>query len=467
MKDWIIEELETVDLSDKRLDNRFSLVLERLSDKPTASIPAACKSWTETIGAYRFFQNDAVTSEKILKPHGDATINRIREHSVVLMIQDTTELDYTGKNDIADLGSLTYENRKGLLLHATIALTPERVCLGVIDGQFLRENAETEPTPIEHHNQRPIEQKESYRWVEGYRRCAQVAAQVPDTMVVMIGDRECDIYEVFDEAAQCSHRAEWIIRSSQNRRLDGEVDQSRSATIKLWESVENAPPLGRVEFTLPKSHERKDKQVVASLQTKRLRLYPPHRKGSKLPVVEVSVIKLSEINPPNGEEPIEWIILTSLPVNTLEEAVTIIQWYVCRWQIEIYFRILKSGCTVQELQLETADRIKPAVAVYMIIAWRIFYYLMLGREYPNFPCNLVFEEEEWKSVYVIIKGKEPPPEAPQLGEMINMIASLGGYLGRKYDGPPGPKTLWLGFQRMADFALAWSMFKTRGDKICV
>ncbi len=422
---------------------------------------------TETIGAYRFFQNDSVTPERTLLPHHDATINRIGEHNVVLMIQDTTELDNTGKNDIRDLGCLTYESRKGLLLHATIAITPERVCVGVIDGQFLREDSETKPTSIEHHHQRPIEEKESYRWVEGYRRCAQVTEQVPDTMVVMISDRECDIYKVFEEAAKCSHRAEWIIRSSQNRRLDGEVDQSRRGTIKLWESVEKAPQLGRVEFTLPKSHQRKDKQVVASLKANRLRLYPPNRKGRKLPVVEVRVIKLSEINPPQGEEPIEWIILTSLPVNSLEEAVTIIQWYVCRWQIEIYFRILKSGCNVQELQLEAADRNKAAFALYMIIAWRIFYYLMLGREYPNFPCNLVFEEEEWKSVYVIIKGKEPPQEAPQLGDMINMIASLGGYLGRKHDGPQGPKTLWIGFQRMADFALAWRMFKARGDKICV
>ena len=462
MKDWIIEELETVEMSDKRLPSRYSLVLERLSEKPGASIPAACKDWAETIGAYRFFKNDSVTPEKILQPHREATINRIGEHKVVLMIQDTTELDYTGKNDIKDLGSLTYENRRGLLLHATLAITPERVCLGAIDGQFLREGSEANQAEIKHPNQRPIEEKESYRWVEGYRLCAEVAEQVPDTMVVMVGDRECDIYEVFQEAAKYSHRAEWIIRSSQNRRLDGEVDKSRRGIIKLWESVEKSPELGRTEFTLPKSHVRKAKKVIASVKAKRLRLYPPNRKGMKLAVVEVSVIMLKEINPPKGEEPIEWIILTSLPVNTLEEALTIIQWYVCRWQIEIYFRILKSGCKVQELQLEWADRIKPAVALYMIIAWRIFYYLMLGRKYPNLPCDAVFEEQEWKSVYVIVKAKEPPQEAPQLGEMINMIAKLGGYLGRKHDGPPGPKTLWIGFQRMADFALAWKMFQGGG-----
>jgi len=180
-------------------------------------------------------------------------------------------------------------------------------------------------------------------------------------------------------------------------------------------------------------------------------------------VVEVTVVMLKELNPPVGAEPIEWILLTSLPVNTLEEALTIIQWYVCRWQIEIYHRILKSGCKVEELQLERAYQIKTAVALYMIVAWRVFYYLMLGREYPDFPCDLVFEDEEWKSVYVIVKGKQPPEQVPPLGEIIIMIAKLGGYLGRKHDGPPGPKTLWRGFQRMADFSMAWKAFRPGGD----
>jgi len=463
MKDWIIEELETVKIGDKRLDTRLSILLDRFGEKPTASIPGACKNWAETIAAYRFFKNDSVSVESILKPHRDATIQRIGKQEVVLMIQDTTELDYTGKNDIKDLGSLTYESRKGMLLHSTLAITPERVCLGVIDGKFLRDVSESNETEKAHYNQRPIEEKESYRWVEGYRLCAEIAEQVPETMIVSVSDRESDIYEIFEEAAQCGNRAEWIIRSSQNRRLEGQVDESRKGIVKLWESVEDSPELGRSEFTLPKSHERTEKKVVATVKAKRLRLYPPNRRGRKLSVIEVSVVMLKELNPPPGEEPIEWILLTSLPVNTLEEALTIIQWYVCRWQIEIYHRILKSGCKVEELQLERAHQIKTAVAVYMIVAWRIFYCLMLGREYPNFPCDLVFEDEEWKSVFVIVKGKQPPEEAPPLGEIIIMIAKLGGYLGRKHDGPPGPKTVWLGFQRMADFALAWKAFRPGGD----
>lgn len=460
MKEWIIEELETLKIGDKRLDNRFRILLDRFSEQPTASIPGACKGWSETIAAYRFFKNDSVKADLILEPHRAATIQRIGSHEVVLMIQDTTELDYTGKNDIKDLGSLTYESRKGLLLHSTIAITPERLCLGVIDGKFLRDTSEASATKDVPHQQRPIEQKESYRWLEGYRLCAKISDQVETTMIVNVADRESDIYEIFEEAQSRGNKAEWIIRSSQNRRLDGQVDKSRKGILKLWQSVEKTQQLGRTEFILPKSNGRKTKKVVATVKAKRVRLYPPPRKGEKLSVVEVSIVMLKEVNPPSGEKPIEWLLLTSLPVNTLEEALTTIRWYVCRWQIEIYFRILKSGCKVENLQLESANQIKSAVSVFMIVAWRIFYCLMLGREYSNSSCDLVFEDEEWKSVYVIVKGKQAPEKAPPLKEIIIMIAKLGGYLNRKHDGPPGPKTLWLGFQRMADFAIAWKAFKS-------
>ena len=467
MKDWIEHELESLELSDKRLQKRYKLVLDSLSDKPSVSIPAACNGWTETMGAYRFFQNESVTSESILQPHYDATLTRIKEYPVVLMIQDTTELDYTGKSDISNLGTLTYDTRKGLLLHPILATTPDRVSLGVIDAKFLRENYEVNKTEKQHHYQIPIEEKESYRWLQGYRLCSQIAEQTPDTMIVNVADRESDIYDIYEQAQQCANKAEWIIRSSQNRRLDGEVDSSRKGIVKLWDSVEYAPCLGQVEFTLPKSHERKDKKVTAKIKAKRVPLYPPNRTGKKLSAVKVYIVKLKEINPPEGQEPIEWILLTRIPVHTLKDAITIIQWYVCRWQIEIYFRILKSGCKVEDLQLEDASRIKPAVSLYMIIAWRILYCLMLGRNYPNFPCDLVFDEDEWKSVYVIVTGKQPPSQAPSLGEMIETIAKLGGYLGRKHDGPPGPKTLWIGFQRMADFALAWKSCKPKGTNKCV
>ena len=170
----------------------------------------------------------------------------------------------------------------------------------------------------------------------------------------------------------------------------------------------------------------------------RVRLKPPYRKDERLPEVEINTVLVEEINPPEGEEPITWLLLTSLPVDTFEQACLVVEYYLCRWQIEIYFKVLKSGCKIEDRQFETSERIKPCIALYMIVAWRVLFVTMLGRECPDLPCTVLFEDDEWESVY--------------------MIASLGGYLNRKCDGPPGTKTMWVGLQRMVDFALAWKSF---------
>jgi hypothetical protein len=176
--------------------------------------------------------------------------------------------------------------------------------------------------------------------------------------------------------------------------------------------------------------------------------------GIKLPDMEVTALLAQEENPPNGAAPIEWLLLTNLPIDTAEQATEKLAWYLCRWQIEIYFRILKSGCKVEELQLEKLERLEPALAIYMIIAWRVLYMTMLGRECPELPCNVVFADEEWQAVYIVAKRQPPPEKPPSLDTMVRMIAGFGGFLNRKGDGFPGPQTLWIGLQRGRDFALA-------------
>jgi hypothetical protein len=158
------------------------------------------------------------------------------------------------------------------------------------------------------------------------------------------------------------------------------------------------------------------------------------------------------LDPPAGTEPIEWLLLTSLPVDTPEQALELLQSYLCRWQVEICFRILKSGCKVEELQLEKLSRLEPALAFYMIIAWRVLYLTMLGRESPELPCDVAFAEEEWQPVYVVAKRKPPPEQPPSLDQMVRMIAGFGGFLTRKGDGFPGPQTIWIGLQRGRDSA---------------
>lgn len=463
MSAWVNEESATVDFSDERLDKRMRVILDRVGSKPGASLPAACKGWDETFGAYRFFNNEKVTGQKVLSPHRDATLKRIAGHNVALCIQDTTEMDFTGRK-LKGAGPLSIPERIGFFNHVTLAVTPERLCLGVLYADMWARDFE-DLNKNDKRKQKPIEEKESHRWLEGYRRLCEVSVQLPGTTLVSISDREGDIYECFVEAAskEGSNRAEYIIRGCQNRSLPEK--QEDGCYKKLLEEVSGKAVVGEVEFKLPKAEGRSARRVVQSVKAGRVRLKPPYRKGERLPEVEINVVYVEEINPPEGEDPITWLLLTSLPVDTFEQACLVVEYYLCRWQIEIYFKVLKSGCKIEDRQFETSERIKPCIALYMIVAWRVLFVTMLGRECPELPCTVLFEDDEWKPVFMIAKNEAPPETPPLLGDFILMIASLGGYLNRKCDGPPGPKAMWVGLQRMVDFALAWKSFGTKQPEV--
>lgn len=436
-------ELEGIDLGDKRLNRRARKLLSRLGDQPTVSIPAACGGWDETRAAYRLFDHHKVTAQQVLEPHYQASQKRMAEHPQVLCIQDTTELDYTTKSDIEGLGPLNYEHRRGLYLHPTIAVTPDRLCLGVIDAWTWTR----EPGSLgQHKGQRPIEEKESLRWLEGYRRVCERQRDLADTQCIYVADREADIYEIFVEQQKQSSPASYLVRGQHDRLLaDGRT---------LRQALSEAPVLDWVEFDLPKSKNRKAQRITQTLRAVRVTLKAPSRVGAKLPDIEVTALLATEHNPPAGVEPVEWLLLTNLPIDNAEQAAEKLTWYLCRWQVEIYFRILKSGCKVEELQLEKLERLEPALAFYMIIAWRVLYLTMLGRECPELPCNVVFADEEWQAVYIVSERKAPPEKPPSLDTMVRMVAGFGGFLNRKRDGFPGPKTLWIGLQRGRDFAHA-------------
>lgn len=450
---WALDEMSAVELGDERLNRRVAEVLEQLGDKPTPSIPAACKGWAETLAAYRLFDNDKVTMEKVLAAHEKATVVRMRQHAVVLCIEDTTEIDYSSKKETKGLGPLTYESRQGLLLHPTLAVTPDRVPLGCLRGFAWTRDPKLHGKKKDRNA--AIQEKESFRWIEGYRGVSELAREAPQTQLIYVADRESDIYDLFVEAQTVQgQRADLLIRAAQDRKLfDGG---------KLWEQTEKSPVLGTVEFDLHKRDkwnkrdtrdERSGRRVVQTLHAVRVQLKAPWRKGEKLPDVEVTVILAKEENPPSGMDPVDWMLLTTRPVTTFDEAAQMMQWYLCRWQIEVFFHILKNGCKIEKLQLEHADRLKPAIALYMIIAWRVLYLTMLGRKCPNLSCDAVFDTEEWQAVYIVTKRARPPQKPPRLDEMVKMIASYGGYLNRQGDGEPGPKTLWIGLQRVRDFVL--------------
>ncbi len=454
MSTWIEEEICTANLGDKRLNKRYGKLLEGFSKSPTESIPTSCKGWNETLAAYRFLNNEKVTFENILSPHKEATCQRIEKEDIILTIQDTTSTDYTTKRVSDKVGHIENSGRRGLLLHPTLALTVDRVCLGVIYAEVWSRDIET----IGKKQQRkklPIEAKESFRWIESYTASCKLSERFPEKTIINIGDRENDIYELFVEATTECNKAEIVLRAAQNRRV---ITEDKEIGL-LWKEIERTKELGNVEMELSKTKDRKARKVKLTVQAKKLTLKAPYRKASTLPEVTITAVLIREKNVPKGLEPVEWLLLTTIDVPGFEEAIKILDYYVCRWQIEIYFRILKSGCKVEELQLEEPERIEVALALYMIIAWRVLFLVMLGRKCPNMPAEAVFDRDEWEVMYLVTKDKKPPQKGPRLNDMIIMIAMYGGYQGRKNDPAPGPQTIWIGLRRLADFVIVYSKMK--------
>lgn len=455
--DWVENEFLSLNLSDKRLNKRAKKLMKTLSDTPENSIPAACKSWSETKAAYRFFDNDAVTAKKILKPHRRATLERIKHQDRVLLIEDTTTLNYSGQVERDDIGPIQQDNVRGIFLHPMLAVTPNKVCLGIVDYQQWARKNFSNTSAHERKLRRkttPLEEKESFRWLQGYKKANKLAKAFSETKFVYMADREGDIYDIFHEAQKSStdHSADWVIRALFNRKTinSGSLDTNG----KLKEQVLATQPLGEISFNLPTTRKRKGRHVKQNIYAKRLTLSPPREKSNVFSSVEITALIAKEVDPPSSEKPVEWVLLSNVQVSNLDEASQIIQWYLCRWQIEIFFKVLKSGCKIEQLQLNGKNTFDPCLAMYLIVAWRILYLTMLGRTVPSITCEAVLESTEWQTAYIIIKKKPPPKEPPTLEKAILLIAQLGGFLARKSDGFPGTKVMWQGLQNLSQYIMA-------------
>jgi IS4 transposase len=449
---WVETEFNAIDLGDARLNRRAIKIIEALGLAPGRTIPQAFQSWGSIKACYNFFSNGLVSEKKIIAPHVKQTIERIKEYPVVLLPTDTSELDYNSKDAMDGRERIT-NTKKGLWLHPTIAVTPERLMLGIVDINFWKRKLEINPKGSEQ-DRLPIEEKESYRWLQSYRRTCEIAKEVPSTQLITISDREGDIIEVFDEIAkqkESGKAADVIIRSQYDRLLEGK----KGSRDKLRKKLQEAPSLGEIEFVVPPTEKRSGRKVKQKLKGVSVSIKP----GNKKIAVQINAIMAIEEDPPKGEDPLIWILLTSLPVSTFEDVVKVIQYYLCRWEIETFFKVLKSGCKIEERQLQTTERMKALITVFMILAWRVMFTMMMGRVCGEMACDVIFDEAEWKAVYKILNKKQTLPEKPpSLGEFVIMIAVLGGYVDRNKEGPPGVKVMWKGMARMVDFALAWEAF---------
>ena len=427
---WAPTEFESMDLGDPRRKQRAIRLIERLSAQPTASVPQACGDWADTLAAYRFFDNDKVAWEGILAPHIECSVSRMAAHPVVLCIQDTTELNFNGQQ-ASGLGPLSYEAQRGMYVHPTYAVSTSREPLGVLDAwMWARE-------PKDADGRRPGV-KESLRWVEGYERLAEMAPQLPETRLVYLADREADIMDLMRRAGELGTPVDWLVRSKHNRTLsDGD---------KLWSAVMNSEPLGEIRFVMAAREGHRAREVVQQVWAQTLKL--PDGKGR---FVQASCIVAKEMEPPAGDKSVEWRLLTNLAVQSLEQAAQMIDWYRARWEIEMFFHVLKNGCLVEALQLGSIEKIERALVLYMIVAWRIARLMRLGRSCPELDAKLMFEPDEWQAAYILNRQKLPD-KPPTLNEVLRLVARLGGFLARKGDGEPGVKTIWLGMQRILDFA---------------
>lgn len=430
-----------VDLGDRRLNSRVVKLLESLSERPSASIPDACGGWAETKAAYRLLAQDKIGWEDILEPHWAQTQERMRAEPVVLCLQDTTELDFNGQT-IDGLGPLSYEAQRGMYLHATLAVSPQRVPLGVLDAWMWAREAKGKD------GRRPPAVKESTRWVEGYERVAEQAQALPGVRLVYVADREGDILALMQRAAALNHPADWLLRSQHNRKLnkDGE---------RLWAQVAQAESCGDILFDLPSRHGQKARPVRQRVRVQRISLPVDGQ------VLEVSAIVATELEPPKGVKGLEWRLLTNRDVPDLEAAAALIDWYRARWEIEIFFHTLKTGCRVESLQLASMERIERALAVYLVVSWRIGLLMRLGRVSPNWDAETLLAREEWQAAWILAR-KPVPKQTPSLREALHMIARQGGFLGRKGDGEPGVKTLWNGLQKIAACVLGMRFQQTYG-----
>lgn len=463
--------MKTADLNDKRLNARLAEVLSQLARRPTASIPAACGGRAEMEASYRLFDNEKATFAKILQPHTDATRQRIAAQPVVVLVQDTTEADLTRpQQQVKGAGPLDEGARRGALLHPLHAFTPDGTPLGTLAATAWVRAEEPVNASLSRAERAatPIEDKESHRWVTTLEQAQAEGEHCPNTQLITVADSEADIYEFVDQAMSQPGRCAWIVRACQDRALLG--DDAKPAEKHLRDTLLDQPVLftktipvrGRSAKvsceTRGRRQPRQSRQAEVEVRAGSVTLRPPWRADRKLPPLTVKVVLVREIDPPEGEEAVEWLLLTSLPVDTIEAVRLVIQYYCVRWMIEVFFRVLKSGCRVEERRFEEIDRWLACLAVYLVVAWRTLYVCRLGRGCPDLDCEAVFEPAEWKSVWKVVRREDPPAKPPALGTIVHLIAQLGGYVNRKRPDPPGPQTIWIGLQRMHDFALCWELF---------
>ena len=451
-QDWLAYELSAVSLGDKRLDWRLIDTGMKLAKQVSGPINQACADWADTKASYRLFANEKTTSEKIQAPHQQRTAERAGKYEQVLAIQDTTFLDYSHHPEKEGMGPIgtSQQNLTGLVMHTTLLTSNTGLPLGLASQEIWVRPEKAKQMTAEQRRNLPIEEKESYKWLKALSQTVEV---VPTgRQVITIGDREADIFELFNHARHLE--TDLLIRAAQDRCVcEPEVGH-------LWQTLEQQKVVGQLKVQVPARKGEPKRAAIVSVRYTHVTLNAPQHLKTRMANIPLYAILVQEENPPEGvADPLCWLLLTTLPVQSFADALLFIQWYRHRWPIEVYFKVLKSGCQVEKSQLSTADRLIPFISLFTLIAWRLLWLTHINRHQPDAPCTVVLADHEWKALYVFHhKSTLIPDQPPSVSQVLLWIARLGGFLARKADGYPGVTLIWRGWQRLADISASWLVF---------
>ena len=450
---WSRQEFAGLDLGDTRLNDRLVSIADALAAQPMSPISTACEDWSAVKATYRFFDNENVSSQKILEPHWQRTVERMRAQERVFAIQDTTYLDYTDHPSTQGLGPISTKSQKrqGLVKHTTLVVSASGVPLGCLtDKVWVRDASDKR-----NNKAKPLQERESYKWIEAL---SQTHTRTPEGVeVITVCDREADIYEFFVEAKEHP----FVIRVAQNRRIEDTHGSLRTL-------MNTSPVAGEFTLEVPARPQQPAREAHLQVRFVRTTLRPPYRcqlpETENLPAVEVYLVWVVEPHPPDGIAPLDWLLLTNVEVSNFSEALQRIHWYTQRWHIEVYFKVLKSGTKVEQTRLQTKDRLLRYIALLSVIAWRLYWMTLLNRHVPEADCTQVVTENEWRALYALThKTRTFPKKTPTVAQVVLWIAKLGGFLGRKSDGTPGVTVLWRGWQRLTDISNTFALFDEPGE----
>ena len=424
-------------------------------------------NWAAVKAYYRLIDqpdDSAVSLPNILAPHRQRTIRRMMGQKVVLCVQDGSDLDYNNLEPCDGLGEIG-TNQTGTIsrvlhLHATLALAPNGLPLGVLRAEC---SAPPGKSPREDRPAFaiPIEEKKTFTWIEHLRDLVALAAQMPQTRLIDVCDWEADFFELFDAQRQ-QPCVDLLVRAKHDRNITEEP-------CKLFAAARQAPVVSRLR--VPISHQsaraKKSKQKALPQRPGRtadlavrylpIQLQPAHYHADKKPI-ELWLVHALEENPPANTQAVEWFLLTTIAIASAAQAEQCLRWYALRWRIEDWYRVLKSGCRTEDLSHENAERLCRSIAINLVIAWRILLMTLLGRETPELPAEVLFSDIELRALHAYAKKKRLQPPL-RLGDAVQLVANIGGYLGRNNDPPPGHQHLWRGYTEFQFMCLGFALLE--------